>query len=145
MTGTPRLDDQLCFAMYAASRATTAAYRPGLARLGLTYPQFITLLVLWERDGVGLAELASRLYLDASTLSPLLKRLESMGLVQRERSRDDERCIHIRLTAAGAALAGPASEVQQEVAERLTLTAAETVQLRSLTQRLIDIYQPDAG
>lgn len=128
--------------MYAASRATTAAYRPGLASLGLTYPQFIALLVLWERDGLGVAELASRLYLDASTLSPLLKRLESMGLIRRERSRTDERCVYIRLTEAGVALAGPAAQVQREVAERLTLSTKESEQLRSLSQRLIDIYHP---
>lgn len=142
VTGTPALDDQLCFAMYAASRATTNAYRPGLARLGLTYPQFVTLLVLWEHDGLGVAELARRLHLDASTLSPLLKRLQTMGLIERRRSSTDERRVTIHLTEQGVALAGPATEVHRDVACRLALTQDEVASLRSLARRLIDTYGP---
>lgn len=142
---TPVLDDQLCFAMYAASRATTNAYRPGLTRLGLTYPQFVTLLVLWEHDGIGVAELAGRLHLDASTLSPLLKRLQAMGLLERRRSSTDERRVAIHLTEQGVALAGPATEVHRDVAARLALTQDEVASLRSLAQRLITTYGPGAA
>ena len=145
MTGNPPLNDQLCFVMYAASRAITNAYRPGLARLGLTYPQFVTLLVLAEHndgDGLGVAELAQRLHLDASTLSPLLKRMESMGLVRRVRSTTDERRVTVSLTEAGAALTGPAQQVRQEVADRLTLSPDEVDTLRTLGQGLIDSYEP---
>ncbi|MBW3086847.1 Organic hydroperoxide resistance transcriptional regulator [Austwickia sp. TVS 96-490-7B] len=139
----PALDDQLCFALYAASRATTQAYRPGLARLGLTYPQFITLLALCQHDGLGVAELAQRLHLDASTLSPLLKRMETMGLVERRRSTRDERRVTIHLTAAGRDLAGSAAQVRQEVAQRFDLTAEEAEQMRILALRLIHTLEPD--
>ena len=139
---TPQLDEQLCFALYAASRATTNAYRPGLARLGLTYPQFVTLLVLWRNDGLGVATLAQRLHLDASTLSPLLKRMEAMGLVERRRSAQDERRVTIHLTAAGTELAGPATEVHHEVADQSAITPDEADQLRTLARRLLDTLEP---
>lgn len=136
------LGDHLCFVMYAASRSLTNAYRPGLARLGLTYPQFVTLLVLGEHDGLGVAELAQLLHLDASTLSPLLKRMEAMGLVRRTRSTTDERRVSVQLTPAGAEMTGPAAQVRQEVADRLRLTPEEVDTLRTLGQRLIDSYDP---
>ncbi len=139
----PALGEQLCFALYAASRATTNAYRPGLARLGLTYPQFVTLLALWQGDGLGVAELAHRLRLDASTLSPLLKRMEAMGLVERRRCTRDERRVTIHLTPAGVDLAGPATQVRQEVAQRLDLTPAEAEQMRALALRLVHALDTD--
>lgn len=139
---TPQLDEQLCFALYAASRATTNAYRPGLARLGLTYPQFVTLLVLWRNDGLCVAALAQRLHLDASTLSPLLKRMETMGLIERRRSAQDERRVPIHLTPAGTELAGPATQVHQEVAEQLAISPEEVHQLRTLARRLLDTLEP---
>ena len=133
---TPRLDDQLCFALYAASRATVNAYRENLGRLGLTYPQFVTLLALWEHDGVGVGELGARLRLDNSTLSPLLKRMEAMGLIERRRSTTDERRVEVHLTPAGAAMAEPASAAHREVAGRLRLTPEEAETLRTLAHRL---------
>ena len=98
------LDQQVCFALYRASRATTAVYRPLLDRLGVTYPQYLVLLALWERDARGVQDLCDALDLDTGTLSPLLKRLESAGLVERTRQRDDERRVVVRLTDAGNAL-----------------------------------------
>ncbi|MEZ0339299.1 MarR family winged helix-turn-helix transcriptional regulator [Mycobacterium sp. pV006] len=100
----PRLDDQLCFALYSASRAVTAAYRPLLDELGLTYPQYLVLLVLWEEEPCTVGRLGDRLHLDSGTLSPLLKRLESAGLVRRRRTAPDERRVTITLTPAGRAL-----------------------------------------
>lgn len=132
-----RLDDQLCFALYAASRSITSAYRDGLAGLGLTYPQFVTLLVLWETDDITVKELGRRLHLDSGTLSPLLKRLAALGLITRHRATDDERRVHIRLTASGHELRGPALDVQQDVALSLGLTAEEALLLRTLARRLI--------
>ncbi|WP_312719008.1 MarR family transcriptional regulator [Mobilicoccus sp.] len=132
----PRLDDQLCFALYAASRATVNAYRDHLARIGLTYPQFVTLLALWERDGMGMGELGERLRLDNSTLSPLLKRMEGMGLLERRRCSTDERRVEVWLTPAGVAKAGPALEAQREVACRVRLTPDEADTLRLLATRL---------
>ena len=95
------LDDQLCFALYAASRAVTARYRPMLDELGLTYPQYLVMMLLWESDEQTVGQLGSRLALDSGTLSPLLKRLTAAGLVTRHRRADDERSVSIRLTEAG--------------------------------------------
>lgn len=100
----PRLDEQLCFALYSASRAVTAAYRPLLDELELTYPQYLVLLVLWEEEPCTVSHLGDRLHLDSGTLSPLLKRLESAGLVRRRRSATDERRVDITLTPEGRAL-----------------------------------------
>lgn len=136
MDGPGRLDNQLCFALYAASRSITSAYRDGLAGLGLTYPQFVTLLVLWETDDVTVKELGRRLHLDSGTLSPLLKRLEALGLITRHRASADERRVHIQLTAGGQALKGPVLDVQKDVASSLGLTDDEAVMLRTLARRL---------
>src|SRR3954465_4538626 len=105
------LDDQLCFALYAASRAVTNAYRPLLAELDLTYPQYLVMLVLWQRGTSTVKALGDALQLDYGTLSPLLKRLEAAGLVRRERRPDDERSVRVVLTDAGAALRGRAEAV----------------------------------
>src|ERR687893_184623 len=98
------LDDQLCFALYAASRAVTARYRPMLDTLGLTYPQYLVMMLLWESDHQTVGQLGSRLALDSGTLSPLLKRLTAAGLVTRHRRVEDERSVSIALTDAGRAL-----------------------------------------
>src|ERR671925_402329 len=92
------LDDQLCFALYAASRAVTNSYRPLLDELGLTYPQYLVMLVLWEHDAVPIKDVGAALELDYGTLTPLSKRLEASGLVQRQRRPDDERTVQVTLT-----------------------------------------------
>ena len=134
------LDDQLCFALYAASRAVTARYRPLLDGLGVTYPQYLVLMLLWERDGQTVGELGSRLALDSGTLSPLLKRLTAAGLVTRHRRADDERSVSIRLTDAGRALQGPACEISAEMIGALDLDAQQfheiKDQLREITSRV---------
>lgn len=115
MTDPLALDNQLCFALYAANRAVTARYRPLLAELELTYPQYLVMLVLWEaeRDGVALSvrDIGHRLRLDSGTLTPLLKRLVSAGLVVKARSAEDERVVAISLTAAGRTLRGRAESI----------------------------------
>jgi MarR family transcriptional regulator, organic hydroperoxide resistance regulator len=98
------LDNQLCFALHSASLAMTKVYKPHLDRLGVTYPQYLALLVLWERDGITVSDIGERLFLDSGTLTPLLKRLEAQGLVDRSRDPQDERRVVIRLTEAGRAL-----------------------------------------
>ena len=138
-TGGPealRLNRQVCFAMYSASRAATAAYRPMLEELGLTYPQYLAMLVLWEAEPRSVRELGEELGLDSGTLSPLLKRLEALGLVQRRRSAEDERRVEIFLTDAGAALSAKASGIPQRLADAAGLTAAELDQLRDTLGRL---------
>jgi DNA-binding MarR family transcriptional regulator len=109
------LDEQLCFALYSTSLAMTKAYKPLLEKLGLTYPQYLTMLVLWENDDVTVKDMATRLNLDSATVTPLLKRLETQGLLQRVRGVDDERLVYIRLTKAGRALKRQAREVPGEI------------------------------
>src|SRR6478752_10857698 len=106
-----QLDNQLCFALYSTSLAMTKLYKPMLEELGLTYPQYLAMLVLWEQDGLTVSELGERLYLDSGTLTPLLKRLETAGLVSRIRAVQDERRVHITLTAAGRKLKAKAAKI----------------------------------
>jgi DNA-binding MarR family transcriptional regulator len=134
----PRLDHQVCFALYSASRAATAVYRPLLEDLGLTYPQYLVMLVLWEAEPKGVKELGMDLGLDSGTLSPLLKRLEAMELVERRRSAEDERRVEVHLTPAGRALSGKANAIPQRLAEAAGLSAVELEQLRSTLERLTD-------
>jgi DNA-binding MarR family transcriptional regulator len=106
-----KLDNQICFAVYSATHAFNRVYKPLLDRLGLTYPQYLVMLVLWERDGVPLKDIGERLFLDSGTLTPLLKRLEAAQLVKRTRSTEDERQVLIALTAQGQALKEKARSV----------------------------------
>ena len=133
------LNNQLCFALYAATNAITRAYRAPLAQLGLTYPQYLVLLVLWEpdRNAHTVKGLADALQLDSSTLTPLLKRLEAAGFVTRERQAHDERVVQISLTAAGRALRTPVAAVQQVVACRTRLNDAEFFDFRSRLHQLV--------
>ncbi len=138
------LDDQLCFALYAATHAITRAYRPLLNELGITYPQYLVLLVLWEQDTVPVGEIARRLQLDAAALTPLVKRLESLGLVSRQRDARDERIVRISLSASGRGLRSRAAEVQREVGERTALSGAELGNLRTRLQQLTLALSEDA-
>lgn len=130
------LDQQLCFALYAASRAVTAAYRPLLEEFNLTYPQYLTMLVLWEQDGLTVRELGHRLQLDSGTLTPLLKRLQQRGLVSRERRRSDEREVEIRLTREGRELRVRAETIPACLAARFRLGPDEMHRLRDELTRL---------
>ncbi len=112
---TPLLDDQLCFALYSAGLAMNKVYRKLLRKLGLTYPQYLVMLVLWERDGVTVSDIGARLFLDSATLTPLLKRLEAAGLVARKRAAQDERQVLVSLTGAGRAMRADAAAVQEGV------------------------------
>ena len=131
-----RLNRQVCFAMYSASRAATAAYRPMLEELGLTYPQYLAMLVLWEAEPRSVRELGEELGLDSGTLSPLLKRLEALGLVERRRSAEDERRVAVHLTGAGKALSSKASGVPQHLAAAAGLSPSELDQLRETLGKL---------
>jgi DNA-binding MarR family transcriptional regulator len=109
------LHNQLCFALYSASHAMTRTYKPMLDKLGLTYPQYLVMLVLWEQDGVLVKDIGNLLFLDSGTLTPLLKRLESAGLLERKRDKVDERQVRISLTDAGRALRTTAEEVPFQI------------------------------
>jgi MarR family transcriptional regulator, organic hydroperoxide resistance regulator len=134
------LDNQLCFALYSASLAMTKLYKPLLDELGLTYPQYLVMLVLWEGDGLMVSELGQRLYLDSGTLTPLLKRLESAGLVSRMRDVADERRVHVHLTAAGRKLKSRAARVPACMLQASQCPLPElkqlTRQVRTLRERL---------
>ena len=132
------LDNQLCFALYAASRAMTSAYAPLLDELGLTYPQYLVMLVLWERDGERVSRIGERLYLDSATLTPLLKRLEARKLIARKRSTADERVVEVYLTTAGKRLERKASEVPACMLQKVQLSVAELAKLRTQVQALTE-------
>ena len=134
--GSLLLDDQLCFALYAASRSVTARYRPLLEELGLTYPQYLVMLVLWQHGSVSVRDLGTALQLESSTLSPLLKRLEANELVRRERRTDDERSVIIRLTPAGAQLQERARTVPQAIGDAMALTPEQHATTRQLLRLL---------
>ena len=139
------LDNQLCFALYSASLAMTKLYKPLLDALGLTYPQYLVMLSLWERDGLTVSELGERLFLDSGTLTPLLKRLEAAGLLVRLRDVQDERRVRITLTGQGRALRDGAQPIPHCVLARTQCTPADigalTAQLHALRDRLV---QPQA-
>jgi MarR family transcriptional regulator, organic hydroperoxide resistance regulator len=125
------LEDQLCFALYAASRAMTARYRPLLDAIGLTYPQYLVMMLLWETDHQTVGQLGARLSLDSGTLSPLLKRLTSAGLVTRHRRVEDERSVSIALTDAGRALRDEAESISGEIICALDLDREEFSDLKA--------------
>ena len=132
------LENQLCFALYTATNAVTRIYREPLRKLGLTYPQFLAMLVLWERGTHTVKGLADALQLNSSTLTPLLKRLEAAGWVSRTRDPGDERIMRIELTAAGKALRRPVAAIQKGVACRTKLPEAEFVALRKQLHALAE-------
>jgi DNA-binding MarR family transcriptional regulator len=132
------LDEQLCFALYAASRAMTSCYRPLLDDLDITYPQYLVLLVLWERNESTVTGIGQELQLETGTLSPLLKRLEAAGLITRTRQAGDERSVLVSLTGAGRALEARVAEAQARVGAATGLSRAEAGELRVALHRLSD-------
>src|SRR6516164_1608427 len=126
-----RLDNQICFAVYSAAHAFTRFYKPLLERLGLTYPQYLVMLALWERDGVPLKDIGERLFLDSGTLTPLLKRLEAAQLVRRTRGTEDERQVLIALTPQGHALKEKARAVPQSILAASDCSAAQLVAMKN--------------
>ena len=137
-----QLDNQLCFALHSASLAMTKVYKPHLDALGVTYPQYLVLLVLWERDGLSVSEIGERLFLDSGTLTPLLKRLEAQGLVDRKRDPADDRRVLVRLTDAGRGLRQQAAAIPACILSATGCTVDDIGQLvdsiKTLRRRLSD-------
>jgi DNA-binding MarR family transcriptional regulator len=131
------LDRQVCFALAVAAREVIAIYRPVLEPLGLTHPQYLVMLALWERDPRSLRDLADTLALDPGTLSPLVKRLEAAGLVRRERDRTDERLLAVTLTPAGRQLRKKAEKVPARIVERLGLPVSDLEHLNAVLRAVI--------
>ena len=134
----PALDEQLCFALYTATHRITRAYRPLLEPLGLTYVQYLVMLVLWESAPRSVGELGHCLYLDSGTLTPLLKRMEKATLVRRQRDNNDERRVLIYLTDRGMELKAHAQHIQEEMLCRMELTREQSRALQSQVMQLVD-------
>jgi DNA-binding MarR family transcriptional regulator len=143
-----RLDQQICFPLYAAARAMMQAYQPLLAKLGLTYPQYLVLMVLWEDDGLSVKALGERLYLDSGTLTPLLKRLEEAGLLRRVRAEHDERVVEVFLSADGKRLKKRAESVPGEIFCKLGVPLEKVHRLRDdvkvLFRQLRDLNEKES-
>ncbi len=133
-----KLANQLCFPLYAAARNVTSLYTPWLKPLGLTYTQYVVFLVLWEKDGLSVTEIGGKLMLDNGTLSPLLKKMEQAGYVERHRCREDDRVVEITLTEAGKALQEKAKDVPFKVADCIDLPAEKAQQLYALLYELLE-------
>lgn len=136
LSSTPRLDAQLCFALYSTGLALNKTYRKLLKPLEITYPQYLVMMVLWEHESLSVSEIGHRLFLDSATLTPLLKRLELGGLVSRQRSRDDERHVVISLTPRGKTLQTKAGKVQEAIMCAAQCTVDEARQLQKSLQEL---------
>jgi DNA-binding MarR family transcriptional regulator len=139
-----KLSNQLCFPIYAASRLITREYQPHLENLGITYPQYLVLMVLWETDGITVNEISAKLILNTNTLTPLLKRMESMGIVTRNRSDHDERKVVISLTPKGKEMRVNASGIPQELINGLqnsSLSVNQLVELRDNLNMLVDFLK----
>ena len=136
------LDDRLCLALHTASRAMTARYRPLLAELGLTYPQYLVMVALWEDGALGVGALGERLRLETSTLSPLLRRLETMGLLTRVRGGRDARAVRVELTVGGRAMRVAAAAVPGQICEATGLDDAEQASLVATLRALADRLDP---
>lgn len=130
-----KLENQLCFPLYAYSKEIVRRYTPFLDEIGLTYTQYIAMLVVWEHGEINVSEMGKLLYLDSGTLTPVLKKLEQKGLVTRTRCKGDERCLNIRLTDAGKALRDKAVDVPAKVASCLNLSPEEAMTLYAILRK----------
>ncbi len=134
-----KLENQLCFPVYAASRLIIREYQPLLDKLGITYPQYLVLMVLWEEDGITVNEIAGKLILNTNTITPLLKRMEAMGILTRKRSGKDERKVMVRLTKSGVQMRELAAEIPMELVKRINGEHIDTEKLLELKKALYDI------
>lgn len=135
-----KLANQLCFPVYAASRLITREYQPFLEKLGLTYPQYLVLMILWEEDGLPVNDIAKKLILNTNTITPLLKRMEKEGIIRRKRSGDDERKVMVQLTEKGRALQEEAARIPEQLASRLAegeLNIDDLVRLKETLDSMI--------
>ena len=133
-----KLENQLCFPLYACARQITGAYTPYLKKLGITYTQYIVFMVLWEQDGIPVSEICRKLHLDNGTVSPLLKKLEKEGLLEKSRSPEDERVVRITLTEAGRALQERAKDIPGEVGSCVRLAPGKALTLYQLLYELLE-------
>lgn len=131
-----RLDNQLCFALYSTSLMMTKAYKPLLDKIGLTYPQYLVMLILWQQDGIGLKDISEQLFIDSGALTPVIKRMEVMGLLTRVRPAHNERSLEISLTAQGQQLKTAAAQINQQIGLQCGIALADIQHLRQELQQL---------
>ncbi|MCX2837820.1 MarR family transcriptional regulator [Salinimicrobium sp. MT39] len=136
-----KLENQLCFPVYAASRLITREYQPFLDRLEITYPQYLVLMVLWETNGLTVNDIARKLLLNTNTITPLLKRMEQQALITRERSKKDERKVLVKLTSKGRDLQEQAAQIPEALEKRLLDSQLEIDDLVKLKERLNDVIE----
>ena len=136
-----KLENQLCFPLYAASRLVIQAYQPHLDRLGITYPQYLVLMVLWEKDGINVNEIASQLFLNTNTVTPVLKRMETQGIVTRQRSEEDERKVIVTLTSKGKGLQVEAASIPEKLSAGLVAGNLNMEDLQKLKEQLDVLVQ----
>jgi len=140
--GQLKLSNQLCFPVYAASRLITREYQPYLYKLGITYPQYLVLMVLWEKDSITVNEIAQKLILNTNTVTPLLKRMESQGILSRKRSGNDERKVIVQLTEKGKEMRNEASTIPENLARAFAagpISTDELIELRTKLNKMIDL------
>lgn len=132
-----KLENQICFPLYAASKEVVKRYKPFLEPLGLTYTQYITMMVMWEHKELTVSKIGEYLKLDTGTLTPMLKKMETAGLVSRERSKKDEREMNVKITPTGMALRKEALKVPERIGSCINLTVEEALQLKALLEKII--------
>lgn len=137
-----KLENQLCFPLYACSKEVVRRYTPLLDELGLTYTQYLVMMALWEYGPTSVGMLGQRLYLDSGTLTPVLKKMETKGLIERTRSMQDERRVDITLTDEGKALKTPAAKIPTAMGQCLSISHEEAVELASLLRKMLDTLAP---
>ena len=140
-----KLENQLCFPVYAASRLITREYQPFLDKLEITYPQYLVLMILWEKDSISVNEITEKLILNTNTITPILKRMEAQGIITRKRSEEDERRVIITLTPKGKQLQSEASSIPEKLVERLVSEKVSLEELKILKDQLykiIDLLNP---
>ena len=136
-----KLENQLCFPVYAVSRLFTREYQPYLDKLNITYPQYLVLMILWEKDEIGVNDIAKKLILNTNTVTPLLKRMETQQLIERSRSRNDERKVIVKLTTKGKNLKNEASEIPQSLSQKLLDSSLNIEDLKNLKNNLEAIIE----
>ncbi|MBD3903282.1 MarR family transcriptional regulator [Chryseobacterium sp. Ch-15] len=137
----PQLGNQLCFPLYVIAKEITGLYRPFLDELDITYPQYLVMMVLWEKDGLTVNQIGEKLYLDSGTLTPLLKRLEAKGILIRKRKKEDERVVEIFLQQSGKDLQQKACQIPAKMQEKLNLSSEDLLELKETVQKILNKIQ----
>ncbi|RLJ31928.1 DNA-binding MarR family transcriptional regulator [Chryseobacterium sp. 7] len=135
---TPKLENQICFPLYVIAKEITGLYRPFLDELGITYPQYLVMMILWDGDGLTVTHIGEKLYLDSGTLTPLLKRLESKGFISRKRKKEDERVVEVFLDEAGKQLQQKACEIPGKIQEKLGIQPEELLHLKDTVLKILN-------